>query len=489
MPESQKVYKPNIAKGMVSILLATILIFFMFVLPFLGFILILHGILQVLAALALFLFLAIPLSLAYMSFKVQSYELRNDGVFVRKGIFSKTQALLLYSEVQDVQESQGIMENILGIGSLRITTMSQSFPIVLVALDKPELDEMRDFILNRASKSNKKVKIVEISKVKEDLPEKPFYEIHPLKKGLVSMTIITFIVALFAIPLSLILGAPFIFLEVMIIIIFTFIFFIILVSTSIAQISFRLKVSGKSIIIGSEFLSRNFINLPYDKVQDVGLARGLFDRLLRMATITIETGEAFAPTTGGKSKIPLNSISDLYEEDAFDLRRIVLTKSGIEDLKTYNLRDKFPLENIKPLKKSVSATFWLFVVIGVLTIIVYPLNLYWGGILTLLLLVLPIIVFIVKIVYEIFYFKSYYYSDNSEILVLRKGVLTITEVTVPYEKIQNIFVNRDMFDRVFGLYDVHLSTVGKISQMELHIDGISKKNSEDLKTLLSRRVH
>jgi membrane protein YdbS with pleckstrin-like domain len=71
---------------------------------------------------------------------------------------------------------------------------------------------------------------------------------------------------------------------------------------------------------------------------------------------------------------------------------------------------------------------------------------------------------------------------------LRKGVITITEVTIPYNKVQNIFVNQDLFDRIFKLYDVHLSTIGTVSQMELHIDGVSKETAEKLRDWLLNRI-
>ena len=144
---------------------------------------------------------------------------------------------------------------------------------------------------------------------------------------------------------------------------------------------------------------------------------------------------------------------------------------------------------MKILKKTVKMTFWSVLILGILTIITYTLDpFYIGRYFAYLLLILPIIVFPIKLIYEIYYFRSYHYSDNKQIFVLRKGVFTVTDVTVPYDKIQNIFVNRDIFDRIFGLYDVHLSTVGFISQMELHIDGVSMKNSENLKTLFTERI-
>lgn len=489
-PKIGNVYKPNIIRGIISILPFILFFYLFFFIEIFSFI---HHLGVLVFSPILFIFVIFYLQ--YLKLKVQSYELRNDGIFVRKGIISKTQALVLYSQVQDVQESQNLYQNIFGIGNLRIITMSYNFPVVLECLNKSDMGEIRGFVLSKTSKSKEKAQPTEISEIEEKVvSEEPSYKIHPLKKGLVAIIILTGIVILAVILLPPVLNEffnlKFFINSVWFIfgIVIAFVFLTILVKSIIEQISFRLKVAKESIVIGREFLSRNFINLIYEKVQDVGLAKGLLDRLLRMSSITIETGEAFIPTSDGRSKIPLNSISNLNEKDAVELRGIVLNKSGIKDLKTDNLRNKFPLQNIKPLKKSLSTAFWLFVVMGILTVIIYPLEQSWGRILTFLLPILPATVFLVKLIYEIFYFRSYQYSDNNEILILRKGVLTITEVTVPYNKIQNVFINRDIFDRIFGLYDVNLSTVGRVSQMQLHIDGVSKENSDNLKILLLHRV-
>ena len=49
------------------------------------------------------------------------------------------------------------------------------------------------------------------------------------------------------------------------------------------------------------------------------------------------------------------------------------------------------------------------------------------------------------------YIKSYYYSDDEGFITIRKGVFTPTEIHVQYGRIQDVYVDQDLFDRMFGL--------------------------------------
>lgn len=483
----EKIYKPNILRGMLSYFVATIFFFFWILFTVIFSMDVVGIAFPLLLAL---IFTIVP----YLRLRVQSYELRDDGVFVRKGVISKTQALVLYSQVQDVQESQSFLERILGIGNLNILTMSQQRPITLVALNKPEMNEIKNYVLSQASKSEKSIETLEAKEVSA----KSQYRIHPVKKNISSLIIVAAIVLAaleyFSVSNVFNLGADisnlgdFGVLTNMFYLIAFLAIVIVIVGSYIQQISFRFRFADGSILIGNEFLSKSFINLPYEKIQDVGLSKGPLDRLLHMSNLVVETGEQTVVPSGKKSPVLLNHISGLSEKDANEIRGVALSSVGIKNFDTSDLRKKFPLQGIKPLKKSVSTTFWVFLIAGILTLIIYPLASWLGGIILRWLPVTLAAIFGIKLIYEVFYFRSYDYSDNEEIMVLRKGVFMVTEVTVPYEKIQNVFINRDIFDRVFGLYDVHLSTVGRVSQMELHIDGISMESSESLKNLLMGRI-
>ncbi|MEM5883173.1 MAG: PH domain-containing protein [Candidatus Aenigmatarchaeota archaeon] len=417
----------------------------------------------------------------YLHLKVQSYELRDNGILIKSGIIAKKQALILYSEIQDVQEHQFITERIFGIQNLTILTLAKLRSGLLTCLKKEEAAEIKHFLLAKAKIGKKEEVRPKVSKVLSKQ-----YRVHPVKKTLVVILLLFFFL-IFGFIISFSLGISLN--KLMIQLFFSFFVFSIfsLVNAFIETISFRLSFLEDVVSIGREFLSKNFVNLPYEKIQDVSVFRGPFDRILEFGGIVIETGEGLG-YVGGRSKYPLNIISNLYYKDALEIREFVLEKSGIKNLKTESLRKEFPLEKRKILKKSVSSTFRLFVALAIATSIIYPLEQFWGSLLLRFLPIFLLVFFLTKLVYEIFYFKSYSYSDNEEILSLKKGVIKITEVTIPYEKVQNVFVHQDLFDRIFKLYDVHLSTIGTISQMKLHIDGVSRETAEKLKEWLLNRI-
>lgn len=74
-------------------------------------------------------------------------------------------------------------------------------------------------------------------------------------------------------------------------------------------------------------------------------------------------------------------------------------------------------------------------------------------------------------------------------LVIAKGVFSRNEVTLPMNRIQDVYVDQDILDRIFGLYDVHVSSATAASGFLSHIDGVNKANSEALKELLLDAVH
>lgn len=73
-------------------------------------------------------------------------------------------------------------------------------------------------------------------------------------------------------------------------------------------------------------------------------------------------------------------------------------------------------------------------------------------------------------------------------LVIKKGPITPKEITIPWERIQDVYVDQDIFDRIFGLYDVHLSTATFTSGMQAHIDGVEKEAADGLREELLEKI-
>jgi membrane protein YdbS with pleckstrin-like domain len=78
---------------------------------------------------------------------------------------------------------------------------------------------------------------------------------------------------------------------------------------------------------------------------------------------------------------------------------------------------------------------------------------------------------------------------SDTLLIIRKGVFAPQEITVPFGRIQDVYVDQDIFDRLLGIYDVHISTATAASTVRAHIDGVDKKVAEELRTLILDKVH
>ncbi len=86
------------------------------------------------------------------------------------------------------------------------------------------------------------------------------------------------------------------------------------------------------------------------------------------------------------------------------------------------------------------------------------------------------------------YISRYFYDQNDHFITIRKGVFAPQEIHIQYAKIQDVYVDQDIVDRIMGLYDVHLASATISSAMEAHIDGVEYRVAEGLKTLLLERV-
>lgn len=86
------------------------------------------------------------------------------------------------------------------------------------------------------------------------------------------------------------------------------------------------------------------------------------------------------------------------------------------------------------------------------------------------------------------YIKRYYYAGEEHFITIKKGVFAPAEIHVQWQKIQDVYVDQDILDRVMGLYDVHIASATAASGMEAHIDGVDYTASEGLKKFLLDKV-
>ncbi len=90
--------------------------------------------------------------------------------------------------------------------------------------------------------------------------------------------------------------------------------------------------------------------------------------------------------------------------------------------------------------------------------------------------------------YVSYYIKTYFYAHGDDFLTIRKGVFMPTEIHVQYLKMQDVYVDQDILDRMLGIYDVHISSATVTSGIAAHIDGVSKASADGLKTLFLNTI-
>lgn len=87
-------------------------------------------------------------------------------------------------------------------------------------------------------------------------------------------------------------------------------------------------------------------------------------------------------------------------------------------------------------------------------------------------------------IYQYLYFKSYSYSFEEAGAEITKGVIARSSGNIQYDRLQNIYIDQDVLDRMYGLYDVHYETAGENSGFYSHIDGLEKENADKLVSFL-----
>src|SRR3989344_3046148 len=112
-----KTYYPNITKG----ILITLLYFLIPILPLAPIFLTQTS---SFIFFVIFLFIIFSTFFIYLRLKVIRYELRSEGFFIKQGIISRSEVLLPYAQIQDIQERQILFDRIVGVSSLKIRTLS-----------------------------------------------------------------------------------------------------------------------------------------------------------------------------------------------------------------------------------------------------------------------------------------------------------------------------------------------------------------------------
>ncbi len=158
---------------------------------------------------------------------------------------------------------------------------------------------------------------------------------------------------------------------------------------------------------------------------------------------------------------------------------------------------QFPLSSKKKRKKILENAITLLVFIG----LILSVGLFWESVVAAhvpslwLLMTLPFIdMFLTALLlipyafYVRAYIRRYYYDGADSFLTIRKGVFAPAEIHVQYQKVQDVYVDQDVLDRLMGLHDVHIASATVTSGIEAHIDGVDEATADGLKKFLLGKI-
>jgi membrane protein YdbS with pleckstrin-like domain len=453
--------------------------------------------------LSLFLFIVLVLIIlfSYLSIKMTSFELRSDGLFIKRGVIAKKQILLLYAQIQDVSEYQDLVSRILGIKSLQIQTMTRmsAFAGRLKNLEKQDAEKLKAILLeaiNSRSKIisfNKSAAATSISEdinTQQDESKANPYPLHFIKIGSIAI-----ILCLVAIIIILLLFRVTAFSGEAITNIITLIIVLVAIPIGfiIKQYTFKYWLGANTVAIKSGFLSQQKTSMEYEKIQDFIIYNNIITRLLGLASVRLETGSVVMAQSGNNKQMPNYIIPALDKKHAQAIANFLIGKMGIKYTpNSVPMVNQIPLSKKKVMKKTISRNILTIIIIAILAIVLWLVLPNKGSFIrdNIAILSIALIAFnlISNYIYQKLYLKYYYYDASRDTLTIRKGVIGRSQIFLPFEKIQNVFVDQDLFDRMFGIYDVHVSTVGAASMAMCHIDGLKKENADKLRTILMQQV-
>jgi uncharacterized membrane protein YdbT with pleckstrin-like domain len=90
---------------------------------------------------------------------------------------------------------------------------------------------------------------------------------------------------------------------------------------------------------------------------------------------------------------------------------------------------------------------------------------------------------------QLIYYMRYFYDIDDRTVIIRKGIIAQSEITLPFSKITDVYVNQDLLDVFFGLYDVHISTPTQSSGDFAHLDGLDKRGAFLIRAIVLERIH
>ncbi len=410
----------------------------------------------------------------YLTIRV---SLTGEGILITQGIWGRSERLLLYSGIQNMEARASFVFRLLGLQYLVIPTMSQKSRAVLrFPFDARDAAVLMESISKRTF-MNDSIPLLTVSKSQR--LANPF-PIQSLRAALSVLSgIISILLLIFVYLLIVLLGSSagiatwWLLVFVLGLFILSSVPAVWITKWEFSTIEYAFERDGFFSRRG--LFQRDSFFLPYSTIRDVVIIRPFPQKLFGIAELNPETGRNDEFTDEKKRK-NLFTIPGLLLADAIRAREKLFQKLGLDAALEKNaLLSTYPLEEQKVTKKA--APWIIGGAIGVLWVL---LSIPSGYPLFLPILIGIVLVVVSKYFHEMRYYQMYFYNAGPEILVIRKGVFNENEIAIPYSKIENVYLDQDPLDQFFGLWDLHFATTTGRSYMESHIDGLSEENANAL---------
>jgi len=469
---------------------------------------------------------AILIAIPFLAFIGRRYELRKDGVFVRTGFFIPKESIFLYRSIQDVEDNQSFLDRILDMHTLLVKTMTEKSAILarLPYVGGRDAAWARAYIQERSRraaaeqltpKETAECKLFEgkPGALPVAMPFPPhFYRIAAFDAGVyVAGAIIAGVVlvgaALFASSLGaagmldFIVAVPFLLGGAV-----ALAAFMRFALAFVKAISYSYSVGPDAMTITIRLFSSVIRRIPFSKVQDIEKRVSFANSIAGLANIALESGAKEEVSVEEATKLPEKEgwegvkgrggvvsktvanerIPALSDADAEKLKAMFASRMciSLDGIGVNPLSRRLPLSARKPLKKTA---LWAIVIIPAVAALGVAGGLAGSALVSgafLASFIAGALALAAKYGYESEYAAAYFFDSNREVAVIRKGLFGSRELTIPFDKIQQVFVDRDVLDAVFGLYDVFVSTATERSILNAHIDGLDRANAETVATLI-----
>lgn len=96
---------------------------------------------------------------------------------------------------------------------------------------------------------------------------------------------------------------------------------------------------------------------------------------------------------------------------------------------------------------------------------------------------------IIEAVYHFLYLKSIEYYFDKKNIVLKEGVISRSEKTIPYNNIQNIIVTQTFFQKIMNICNIFIQTAREnIYSTGMTIPAIDKSDAEKILNIIYEKI-